>query len=191
MGVAPEHMVLANIARLYPEKGQEFLLRAFSQILEQAPNARLWIIGIGPLEEKLRQLSSKLGVASAVRFLGFQKNLPSLLSLIDVQVNPSTTEGVPLAVCAGMAAGLPVVATAVGGLPEIIRDGRNGLLVSPGDQAAFAEAVLRLIRWPRMARLLGAEAQRFMREEYSLGAAARRVQQAYYEVLGLCASESS
>ncbi|MGB8472921.1 MAG: glycosyltransferase [Candidatus Acidiferrum sp.] len=187
MGVAPHEIVVANVARLYPEKAQEFLLHAFVKILKQAPQARLWIVGVGPLEGNLRRLATELGLDSAVKFVGFVKDLASLLLLVDIQVNPSTTEGVPLAVCAGMAAGLPVVATGVGGLPEIIRHGSTGLLVPAGDESAFVEAALRLIRDSSLRRVLGTGAQRFMSEEYSLDAAIQRVQKVYYEVLETCA----
>jgi len=191
LGIAPEQIVIANVARLYPEKAQDFLLRSFAKIVQQAPQARLWIAGIGPLEDNLRQLVRQLGLGDAVTFVGFVRDLPSLLSLVDILVNPSTSEGVSLAVCSGMAAGLPVVATEVGGLPEVIHHGKTGLLVPVGDTNAFNESVLSLIGDPKQRQVLGTAAQKFMLEEYSLGAAVARVERVYYEVLGRCASEYS
>jgi glycosyltransferase involved in cell wall biosynthesis len=187
LGAEPSHIVLANIARFYSEKAQDFLLHAFVKIREMAPDARLWMVGSGPLEDDLRKLSTQLGLDSSVTFVGFVKDLISFLPLVDIQVNSSTTEGVPLAICSGMAAGLPIVATAVGGLPEVIRDGHTGLLVPAGDADAFIKSTLRLIRDERLRTDLGAAARRFMTEDYSLDVAVQRVQRVYYEVLGICA----
>jgi glycosyltransferase involved in cell wall biosynthesis len=187
LGADANHIVLANIARLYSEKAQAFLLHCFVKIREQAPEARLWIVGSGPLENDLKSLCTELGLDSSVTFVGFVKDLVSFLPLVDIQVNSSTTEGVPLAICSGMAAGLPIVATAVGGLPEVIRDGYSGLLVPPGDANAFIESTLRLIGDAKLRRNLGSAARRFMIEDYSLDAAVERVEKTYYEVLGTCA----
>jgi glycosyltransferase involved in cell wall biosynthesis len=186
LGADAGEMVLANIARLYSEKAQDFLLRAFVKIRDQAPHTRLWIVGSGPLQADLQRLASELGLESSVKFVGFVKHLEAFLPLVDIQVNSSTAEGVPLAICAGMAAGLPIVATAVGGLPEVIRNGRTGLLVPAGDEKAFVESTLRLIRDPQLGARLGSAARRFMTEDYSLDAAVERVQETYYEVLGAC-----
>ena len=187
LGAEPGQIVLANIARLYPEKAQKFLLHAFVKIREQAPHARLWIVGTGPLESELRALATNLGLDASVTFVGFVKDLAAFLPLVDIQVNPSTTEGVPLAICSGMAAGLPLVVTDVGGLPEIIRDGHSGLLVPAGDEQAFIESTLRLIRDASLRKKLGSAARKFMTEDYSLDAAVQRVQQTYHEVLRHCA----
>jgi glycosyltransferase involved in cell wall biosynthesis len=191
LGVRDNEIVVANIARLYPEKAQDFLLRAFARIVKHRPDIHMWIAGVGPLEAELRQICHSLGLNDRVKFLGFVNELPRLLALVDIHLNPSWTEGVPLAVCSGMASALPVVATEVGGLPEVIQNGRNGILVPPGDENAFVEAVLSLAADTGLRSRLGAEARRFMQEEYSLDAAVRRVEETYYEVLGKCALESS
>jgi glycosyltransferase involved in cell wall biosynthesis len=191
LGTRDDDVVLVNIARLYPEKAQESLLRCFEIIHERCPAARLWIAGVGPLEAHLRAESERLGLASSVSFLGFVRDLPSLLALGDIQVHPATAEGVPLAICAGMAAGLPIVASAVGGLPEIMDGGRNGFLIPPGDQMRFVETVLDVIRDPREARRRSAAAKHFIEHPYSLSAAVGRVEQTYREMLGSCGSASS
>jgi glycosyltransferase involved in cell wall biosynthesis len=190
LGVHPGEIVLANIARLYTEKAQDFLLRALVKIAQQCPQARLWIAGVGPLETELKQLCHSLGLNEKVQFLGFVHDLSRLLALADIHVNPSWTEGVPLAVCSGMAAALPVVATAVGGLPEIIRSGHSGILIPAGSEAALVDAIVSLAGDVELRRRLGAEARRFMQEDYSLATAVRRVEQTYDEVLGQCASVS-
>lgn len=106
-----------------------------------------------------------------------------MLSLADIMVHPSHMEGVPLAILSGLAAGLPVVATAVGGLPEVVRNGESGVLIPPGQPERLAAAVLDVIGDEALRRNLGAAARRFIEEEYSLDAAARRVTCLYKEML--------
>jgi len=184
-GVRPGEIVLANIARLYPEKAQEALLRIFRRILQRHPQTRLWIVGIGPLESRLKALATEMGLNDRVSFLGFIDDLPSFLPLVDIHVNSSTAEGVPLAICSGLAAGLPIVATEVGGLPEILDYGRCGVLVPRDDEAGFAAAVSHLIEHPDERARLAATGQRFIENDYSLSTAVDRVQGTYCEVLNL------
>ena len=190
LGASPEDVVLINVARLYPEKEQAFLLRAFRRLLQNCPQARLWIAGVGPLENDLRNLAAQLGLDPFVRFLGFVNDLPSLLALPDIQVNTSSTEGVPLAICSGMAARLPIVATAVGGLREVIKSGESGILVPPQDEQALLEALTTLIQSPEYRQQLGMRALQFVNHDYSLSRAVRAVEQTYQEVLGSCVLES-
>jgi glycosyltransferase involved in cell wall biosynthesis len=190
-GAEDTHVVLVNVARLYPEKAHDMLLRSFAAIVQRCPDTRLWIAGIGPLQAELARLCAQLHLETVVTFLGFVDDLPTLLALADIQVHPAHIEGIPLAVCEGMAASLPVVASAVGGLPEIIHHGRNGMLVPPGDEARFVDEVVHLIRHPEEGRRLGLAARHFMEHDYSLTTALQRVEQTYYEVMGRCASASS
>ena len=183
LGAAADEPVLVNLARFWPEKAHEVTLEAFRQLLRTHPAARLWLAGGGPDLEKMQALARDLGIAPRVAFLGFRRDLPELLAAADIQVHPSHTEGLPLAVCAGMAAGLPIVASRVGGVPEVIHDGRTGVLVPAGDPAAVARAVAALLDDPQRARRLGGEALRFVREEYSLEVAVQRLQQVYAEAL--------
>ena len=145
---------------------------------------RLWIAGVGPLEAQTRALCGEMGLDADVTFLGFVTDLPSLLALADIQVHPANIEGVPLAICEGMAAGLPIIASAVGGLPEILDEGRNGVLVAPADEDAFVEAVLHMIDDRDAARRYGAQARHFIENDYSLTTAVRKVEQTYAEMMG-------
>lgn len=183
LGAAPGNPVLLNVARFWPEKAHDVLLHSFRTILDCRPDAQLWIAGVGPLEDRIRALCAELRLSESTRFLGFRSDLAELLALADIQLHPSDMEGVPLAVCAGMAAGLPIVATSVGGLVEILRHERSALLVEPRRPDLFAEAVLRLIDHPEKARALGWAARRFLEEEYSLAAATARVEAVYEEML--------
>lgn len=182
LGASPTDTVLVNVARFYPEKAQEFLLECFVRILEQRPGTWLWLAGVGPLEDQLRQKVDSLGIGSRVRFLGFVVDLPGLLAMADVQVHPAFIEGVPLAICEGMAAGLPIVASQVGGLPEILDNGANGVLVPGYAHEEFTRAVLRFIDDPEFARAHGRRARRFIEDDYSLDTAVRRVEATYREL---------
>ncbi len=191
LGARDDEIVLGNVARFYPEKAHDSLLRSFKTILSHYPKTRLWILGVGPLEPKIRALCGSMGLDDHVRFLGFIEDLPALMRLLDIQVHPAHVEGVPLALCEGMAAELPIVASAVGGIPEILDQGKCGVLVRPGDEEGFAQAVLSLIRNPQERRRLGMAARQFVENDYSLDRAVGRVQQMYCEMMGLCASVSS
>lgn len=182
-GATPDNVVLAHVARFWPEKAHDVLVEGFRQIVEKEPQARLWIVGIGPEKPKIEALVKELGLDSTVRFLGFRDDLYEFLPLADIQVHPSDNEGIPLAVCTGMCAGLPVVATKVGGMPEVVRDGISGLLVEKRNPGQFATAVIELIRNPEKRRILGDGARRVIETEYSLHAAAQRLTDVYEGML--------
>ena len=121
MSIEDDHVLIVNVARLYPEKAQDFLMKCFRKVLEKHPRARLWILGVGPSEEYLKKCRSDLGLEDSVQFLGFINDLAPLLSLVDIQVDPARAAGVSLAICSGMAAGLPIISADVGGLWEVLK----------------------------------------------------------------------
>src|ERR1051326_1137 len=130
---APDDPVLLLIGRLEPQKGHTLMLQAMPAILRQFPNARLLCLGDGALRSELEQQIASLGISQSVRMLGYQPNVPDWLALADVVVLPSFFEGLPLVAIEALAAGKPVAATAVEGTPEVVMDGRTGLLAPPGD----------------------------------------------------------
>ena len=183
LGIADETVLVAYVARFYPEKAHHRLLRNFEEIHQRAPETHLWMVGVGPLEEQLRQACTRMGLDGAVTFMGFFDDLAGRLPWIDIQVHPSDMEGVALAICTGMAAGLPLVCTDVGGVSEVIHDGRTGRLVPHGDDRAFIEAVLRLVRDPGERRTLGEGARRFIQSDYSLAKAVKGVEETYLDMM--------
>ena len=184
MGAGVRDKVFINVARFYPEKAHVFLLESFAQILQQRPNAWLWLAGVGPLEPEIRMTVERLGIGHRVRFLGFVTRLPEWLALADIQLHPAYIEGVPLAICEGMAAGLPIVASRVGGLPEILANGRNGLLIDGMAHEDFVRAAVSLADDPAKAQQLGARARHFIENDYSLKTAVRRVESTYVDLVG-------
>jgi glycosyltransferase involved in cell wall biosynthesis len=143
IGIAGSAFVVGLVGRLSPVKGIEYLLRAVSLLVNERgmQSIQALIIGGGPLLKSLEDLSRSLGIAAHVKFLGERHDVPSLLRLLDVCVMPSLHEGIPMALLEAMRAGCPVIATAVGGIPEVIRDGKEGMLVPSKDPKALAQAI--------------------------------------------------
>lgn len=146
---------LVHVARLHVQKGQDVLLDAFQTIRREYPSAVLWIVGEGPEEPSLRRRAGE-----GVVFLGYRRAVRCLLRAADLFVLSSRWEGQPLSMLEAMAEGLPVVATSVGGIPEVIEHGVSGLIVPPDDAAALADAVVRCLRDPERMRSLGEAAHR-------------------------------
>lgn len=141
----PEDKVLLTIAALHPRKGLKYLLMALRKIIEQKNSTKLVIIGEGPEKKELEKLAQKLKISTNVRFLGHQESIPRILKSSEIFVLPSIKEAFGLVLLEAMAAQLPIVATNVGGIPEIIEDRKNGLLAEPKDSDALAERILTLL----------------------------------------------
>lgn len=145
-GFGAEELVLLQVARLDYLKDHATALRTLSQLLPQCPQARLVLVGEGPERPVIEKLLGELGLHHAVRLLGQRSDVPRLLAGADVFLLTSISEGIPLTVIEALAAGVPVVASRVGGLPEMVTEGETGLLAPAGDSAALAAQLLRLIR---------------------------------------------
>jgi glycosyltransferase involved in cell wall biosynthesis len=150
---APGRPVIGSIAMFRGSKGHDLLLEAFERLRGQFPEARLLLVGDGIRRTWVESLVRERGLGGWVTFTGFREDVPDLLGAMDCFVLASTrTEGVPQSLLQAMAAGIPVVASAVGGIPEVIEDGATGLLVPPGDPGALAEAVGTVVKDPESAR---------------------------------------
>ncbi len=148
LGIEPGRPVLAIVGRMHPVKGHRALLRMLPTIVRSCPRALLLVIGDGPERAACEALARSLGMSQHVRFLGRRVDVPRLLGAIDLLLMPSQSEGLGLAAIEALAAARPVVAYAVGGLPEVVVDGLNGRLVPPEDPEAFAAAVVETLRDP-------------------------------------------
>lgn len=155
LGVGPDDLVLLHVARLDPIKDHATAVRAVGRVARARPDVRLVLAGGGPEEEAVGALVRREGLGPHVLALGPRDDVPRLLAAADLVMLTSFKEGVPLSLLEGMAAGLPVVATRVGGIPEVVDEGRTGLLAPPGDDAALAEAVLRLAADPALRERMG------------------------------------
>lgn len=166
-------------ARLTPQKGVEYLLHAMVRLRERIPRAMLLVAGTGEQEPQLRDMAAELGLGDAVRFLGARLDIPELLQVFDVYAMPSVWEGLPMALLEAMAAGCPIVATEVGGIPTALTDDVSGALVPPRDPEALAERLARLLLSPETRARYADEARRVFRERYSAEAMTRRYEEMY------------
>jgi glycosyltransferase involved in cell wall biosynthesis len=183
VGVAPGQPVLGAVGRLVPVKDHETLLRAFAEVCRQRPEAVLVLVGDGPQRALLEQLAQQLGVAPAVRFAGEVPDVAPWLALLDVFVLPSLSEGMPLTLLESMAAGVPAVATRVGGIAEALLEGETGLLVPPKDPQALAQALLRLLGDEPLRKRLGAQAQQRARKAFDVRTMVRAYEDTYHHEL--------
>jgi glycosyltransferase involved in cell wall biosynthesis len=155
-------------------KNQAMMLRALSGVLARYPQARLRIIGDGPERSGLEALAGELRISGSVEFLGFRKDVGALLAESDVFLMSSHYEGISIAVLEAMCAGLPVLATRVGGIPEMVEDGRTGVLVPDGDVEAMAQAMGKLLDSSHDRQRLGAAGKEFLQREFSIDMTAER-----------------
>ncbi len=181
LGFCADDPVLVCIARLEPQKGHEVLLEAMARLRKEIPRARLLIVGEGSLRQSLEARTRALCLDEAVRFVGQQSNVPDWLALAQVAVLPSFYEGLPLSALEALAMEKPIVATAVDGTPEVVRDDRTGFTVPPGDPASLAAAILRMLRHPARARAMAGAGRKLITEQYSLARQVRDTETLYRE----------
>jgi starch synthase (maltosyl-transferring) len=155
IGIAEADPLVVSVGRLERQKGTAFLLAAATNVLQQHPRARFVLVGDGPDESALKAQAGGLGIRSSVHFVGWRPDVPQILADADVFVLASLWEGMPNVVLEAMAARCAVLATSVGGCPELVVDGETGLMVGPGDAAALAEALHRLLSAPEERRRMG------------------------------------
>jgi len=168
LGVPDGTPLLGIVARLTPEKDHENLLYAFVRVVSERRDARLVIVGSGPAMSGLKRKAAELGIVDSVRFTGTRLDVPNILAALDLFVMTSREEGLGITLLEAMAAGLPVVATAAGGIPEIVVDEVTGYLVPKASPVAFAHAVLRILSDKSGARRMGEEGRKRVAERFSL-----------------------
>jgi glycosyltransferase involved in cell wall biosynthesis len=174
-----DDFVFLTVARLDPQKGLDVLVRAARSL----GSARFVIAGTGPERARLEADAAALGLGERVLFVGHRADVPALLAASDAFVLPSLFEGTPLALLEAMAAGKPVIASAIPGTDEIVVDGESGLLVRPGDSADLAATLERIVADPELRARLGAAAQRRAEAEFSAASSTERVMAVYDKLL--------
>ena len=147
---------------------------------------KLWLVGDGPLRPAVEKAIVKMGLERKVLFLGIRDDVPKLLAASDLFVLSSDYEGVPLAVLEAMAAGKPVVATAVGGVPELIEDGKTGILVPPRNPETLAKGILRLVKDADLRQRMGKAARERAQERFDISRTAREYETLYLRLLKEC-----
>lgn len=183
LGIPSGAPVAVSVGHLRKEKAFDLLIEAIALLTPQHPQLQLMIAGEGPERESLERMIEKLGLAGRVRLLGQRADVSSILAAADVAVCCSDFEGGPLSVLEYMQAGLPVVATRVGGLPELIEDGSTGFLVPPRDPPALANRMAILLDDPELRRRLGSRGRDTQVRDYEIDAWARRIEKLYDRLL--------
>ena len=181
-GIEPHATVLTHVGRFAPPKNHALLVEAFAQVRSDAP-LYLLLVGAGELEDAVREQVAGLGLESRVRFLGIRADVADILRASDVFVLSSRWEGNPLSVMEAMAAGLPVVSTAVGGVPELVRDRETGLLVPSEDAEALTRAVQALVDDPVRRQAMGEAARQHAVAHFDIRHTVREYEQLYESLL--------
>jgi L-malate glycosyltransferase len=195
LGLPPRVPLVAVLSRLHHMKGLDYFLEAAATVAGRHPNVRFLIVGDrfamkdgvvvsdGAYRSDLEGRARRLGIGERVVFTGFRIDVPDLLAETAISVLPSLSEGLPNTVLESMAAGVPVVATRVGGIPEVIEDGTSGLLVPPRDTATLVRAIDTLLEDPDLARRIGEAGRRRVAERFSLEVMARDTERLYTDLL--------
>ena len=179
LGVDGGKVVLLCVANFRRAKGHEVLVEVVDRLRRRGVDFHLWLVGDGELRSLIERRVRFLGLSDSVLFFGRRTDIPDILSDSDIFVLSSYWEGMPGAVMEAMASGLPVVATRVGGIPELVRDGETGFLVSPGDPDAFLEPVLRLIMDPGLRYSMGEAGRVRIVKHFSIDEKVRELEEVY------------
>jgi glycosyltransferase involved in cell wall biosynthesis len=182
--VPRDAIVVGCVARLRSEKNLPMLLRGVHALRQRIPQLHAVLIGDGPSEGELRALATQLEIAEQVHFAGYRPNRPNPHSLFDISVLCSEREGFPNSIIEAMAVARPVVATSVGGVPDVVQDGRTGFLVNPGDDSKFVESVEHLASDPTRRRLMGAAGRAVVEARYGADTVLGRLAELYETARG-------
>ncbi|MEO5361188.1 MAG: glycosyltransferase family 4 protein [Nitrospirota bacterium] len=174
--------IITNVGILRGVKGHEVTLRAVPKIIEAFPNATVLLVGDGPKLKGLQGMARSLGVDNHVVFTGYVAEVAQIYAFSDVAVLSSHSEGIPQSVMQAMAAGVPVVATRVGGVPEVVMHEQTGLLVNPSDHDALADGVIRLLRDKPLSALMRERAKQFIYENHSATVMLDKIEALYYKL---------
>ena len=179
LGLPPDAFLVGTAGRLEEEKNYGLLVRAFARAFAARDDAALVIAGDGTEREPLERLVAELGLGDRVRFLGWRTDVPRIVAALDLFALSSRHEGLPMAILEAMASRVPVVSTAVGNIPLVVRDGENGLLAPAGDETAYADALARAAADRGRVAALGAAARATVERDYSQDTMVSRYLQAY------------
>lgn len=179
LGVCDGQLVVGTVGRLDPVKDQAGLLNAFAQVRAEVPDTLLILVGEGPCRGELEALATTLGLHPSIRLLGERSDVPLLLKGLDLFVLPSIAEGISNTILEAMATGLPVVATRVGGNPELVEDGITGALIPPRDPETLAKTLIGYLQDPHLRAVQGRAARKRAVDQFDLGRMAEAYQELY------------
>lgn len=172
------------VAQFIDRKGHRFLLRAIPEILKTVPDTTFIFFGKGPLEGQLKTMCRELGIEEKVIFAGFREDLHRVLGCLDMLIHPALMEGLGVSLLQAAAAGVPIVGSRAGGIPEIVHNGVNGHVVQPGEVRPITDAVLTILGDNSLARRMGEEGRRIAQDHFSIEAMVKNNLDVYYELSG-------
>ena len=181
--IPDDSVILGMVGRLSLEKGHSYLLKAMSRVLREFPNTRLIIVGEGPLEDSLKQLSIELGLKKQVTFTGLYPDALEMCSVFDVFVHSSLSESLSIVILEALHLGKPVIATTVGASRDLVVPGENGYLVSPGDVNALADGICRILRDKNKIRRFSAASREIAEKKFFPEVIARQHESLYGELI--------
>jgi glycosyltransferase involved in cell wall biosynthesis len=183
LGLPAGAFIVGTVSRLDKVKNQEMMLRAFARFRQVVGQAWLLLVGDGPEREHLERLAEQLGIADQVKFVGFIREPANYLALMDIFLLSSHTEGTSMTLLEAMSLGVPIVATQVGGNPEIVVNGETGLLTAAGEEHAFSEAMLRIYRDPQLRSKLAEAGLKRFEDQFSVEKMTKQYVHLYHRVL--------
>ncbi len=181
--IGGEEILIGYVGRLSEEKGLRYLIEAVSELKKFGLEVRIVIIGEGPGRSEIERWVMERGISNSVIFAGFQRDIKKWLPSIDIFVLPSLTEGTPIALLEAMAAGLPVVASAVGGIPEVVNSGKNGILIPPANPGELVNALLTVSKNDRLRKSLSKVAKETIRKRFGVEKWITKIENTYTELL--------
>ena len=182
-GLTPDQTIIGTVGRLQAQKGLDMLIAAAPAVVAACPNARFLIVGGGSLEPQLRGQALALGLGDRLLFTGWRNDAVDLMQLFDCFVSTSNFEGLPMVLLEAMAASKPIVATAVGGVPEVVQTGVNGVILNTRDTEKLSAELIALVQHPDTLRTLGATARAIYEQRFTAQAMAAAYQQLYESFL--------
>lgn len=183
LGINSRAHVIGTASRLSTLKDQYTMIESFCLVLKQLPNSYLVLVGDGPERQTLEQHSARLNVSKNVIFLGFRNDIVSYLSMFDLFIMSSLMEGIPLALLEAMAVSRPVVVTNVGGNSEVVIEGETGILIPPKDSEKMAQAIIKILQNPNLAKKMGEAGRKRVEDKFTLDRMVNRYESIYEEYL--------
>jgi len=183
LNLSEEELILGNVGNLREVKDHHTLILSFHKVITLFPQAKLLIVGEGELKSSLVKLCAELGLENRVLFLGHREDVNLLLGLMDLFILSSHSEGCSISLLEAMASGKPVIATRVGGNPELILDGKTGFLVPPAEPDKLAEKIIFLLKDEKLSMKMGEEGKKRVKEKFSLETMVKNYEELYSKVL--------
>ncbi len=182
-GINPDAPVAGIVSKLWEGKGHKILLKAFEELIKEMSEAKLFIVGEGYLEEELKSCAEEWGLSESIIFTGFKSEVSEVMSCFDISVLPSYFEGMGRVLLEAMAMKIPVVASNVGGIPDIVKNNENGILVNPGNVSELAEAMKKLLTNPELSMSMGEWGHKKVTEAFSAESMCEKILSVYSDCL--------